>query len=312
MQYPQDSGHPVDRAHGRLAMPERPSVSSARRCGLQPLRALLAVCLSVTPLALQAMSCSLPSTADTIAAPSPRQFHAGSKFRLIEQSCAELAQTEPTHTSAAAASRSAQLALYEGGPVSGTLQLGFLQTSTQPLNEAPVAATTHQTHRASITAKNGQAGQTQRIVGVAATLSAAAERHDIDPLLLHAIAHVESRHNTQAVSPAGARGLMQVMPATAKRFGLKDPVRELMQAPLNVEASAAYLKTLQARFGNDLRLVLAAYNAGEGAVERHGRTVPPYAETRAYVQQVLGAYQGLRDWVAAAPSGAPATNTATR
>lgn len=312
MQYPHHSGHPVDRAHGRLAVLAMPSVSGARRCGLPPTRAMLALCLTLTPLAVQAMSCSLPSTADAITAPSRGQLHTGSKFRLIEQSCAELVQTEPTSASAAAATRSAQLALYEGSPVSGTLQLGSLQVDTQPASEPPGAAITQLKRHSPITAGSGQAGRTQRIVGVAATLSAAAERHDIDPLLLHAIAHVESRHNTQAVSPAGARGLMQVMPATAKRFGLKDPVRELMQAPLNVEASAAYLKTLQARFGNDLRLVLAAYNAGEGAVERHGRTVPPYAETRAYVQQVLGAYQGLRDWVATAPGAGHAAKTATR
>jgi soluble lytic murein transglycosylase-like protein len=83
---------------------------------------------------------------------------------------------------------------------------------------------------------------------------------------------------------------MQVMPATGRSMGLAD-----VQSPqANLEASARYLKQLQARFGNDLRLVLAAYNAGEGAVERHGRRVPPYAETQAYVRNVLAVYTELR------------------
>ena len=123
-------------------------------------------------------------------------------------------------------------------------------------------------------------------------VDAVARRHAIDPLLLHAIAHVESRHNPQAQSPAGALGLMQVMPATASRFGVARP-EALHQTGTNLEVSAAYLKTLQQRFGNDLSLVLAAYNAGEGAVERHGRRVPPYAETQRYVRQVLERYRLL-------------------
>lgn len=129
-----------------------------------------------------------------------------------------------------------------------------------------------------------------RIRALAPLMAEVAQRHDIDPLLLHALAHIESRHQPQTVSPAGARGLMQVMPATGRSMGLAD-----VQTPqANLEASARYLKQLQARFGNDLRLVLAAYNAGEGAVERHGRRVPPYAETQAYVRNVLAVYAELR------------------
>ena len=132
-----------------------------------------------------------------------------------------------------------------------------------------------------------------RALRLAPAVDAVARSYDIDPLLLHAIARVESRHNPAAVSHAGARGLMQVMPATAGRFGVHT-AGHLHDAPVNLEVSAAYLKTLQRRFGNDLTLVLAAYNAGEGAVERHGRRVPPYAETRGYVRQVLGQYTLLR------------------
>lgn len=110
-----------------------------------------------------------------------------------------------------------------------------------------------------------------------------AEQVDIAPELLHAVIAVESRYNSRALSPKGAIGLMQLMPATAKRFGVSDPyaVRQ------NVLAGASYLKWLMALFENDLELVLAAYNAGEQAVFKAGRRIPPYPETQAYVPRVL-------------------------
>lgn len=132
-----------------------------------------------------------------------------------------------------------------------------------------------------------------RALQLAPDVDTVARRYDIDPLLLHAIAHVESRHDTKAVSKAGAMGVMQVMPATAGRFGVSNP-QSLHDARTNLEVSASYLKTLQQRFGNDLSLVLAAYNAGEGAVERHGRRVPPFAETRRYVRDVMDRYDTLK------------------
>ena len=134
----------------------------------------------------------------------------------------------------------------------------------------------------------------RRVLALAPRVLAVARSYDIDPLLLHAIAHVESRHNPQARSNAGALGVLQVMPATARRFGVDGAAGALFDPAINLEVGAAYLKSLQARFGNDLELVLAAYNAGEGAVERHGNSVPPYAETRAYVRQVLAEYAALR------------------
>lgn len=150
-----------------------------------------------------------------------------------------------------------------------------------------------------------------RALSLSPDVDAAARRHDIDPLLLHAIAHVESRHNAVAVSPAGALGVMQVMPATARRFGVQ-AATQLHDAPTNLDVSASYLKTLQRRFGGDLQLILAAYNAGEGAVERHGRRIPPYAETRHYVRDVLERYgalskvsRGLRGPSASADSSRP-------
>jgi soluble lytic murein transglycosylase-like protein len=132
-----------------------------------------------------------------------------------------------------------------------------------------------------------------RAVRLAPAVQQVAVAHALDPLLLHAIARVESRHDPQAVSHAGARGLMQVMPATGARFGVGD-AQALHDAPVNLEVSARYLRFLKQRFGGELPLVLAAYNAGEGAVERHGRRIPPYAETRQYVQRVLEEYNRLQ------------------
>jgi soluble lytic murein transglycosylase-like protein len=131
-----------------------------------------------------------------------------------------------------------------------------------------------------------------RAVDLAPAVDAAARRHNIDPLLLHAIAHVESRHNPQARSRAGALGVMQIMPGTGQRFGVADSAA-LHHVPTNLEVSATYLKSLQDRFGNNLPLVLAAYSAGEGAVERYGRRIPPYAETQRYVADVMATYERL-------------------
>lgn len=108
----------------------------------------------------------------------------------------------------------------------------------------------------------------------------------IDAALLHAIVQVESNYNPQATSRAGALGLMQVIPATGRRFGVHD----LFDPLQNLRAGAAYLVWLDRHFEGDLPMVLAAYNAGEGAVRRHGRRVPPYAETHQYIQRVTERY----------------------
>jgi soluble lytic murein transglycosylase-like protein len=129
-----------------------------------------------------------------------------------------------------------------------------------------------------------------RALALVPEINRVAEAYQIDPLLLHAIAHVESRHNPDAVSHAGAMGLMQVMPATARRFGVTQPHSQLRNPTISLEVSSAYLKTLQKRFDNNLTLVIAAYNAGEGAVEKYGRKVPPYKETQGYVRDVMSHY----------------------
>ncbi len=115
----------------------------------------------------------------------------------------------------------------------------------------------------------------------------AAQRHNIDAKLLHAVIQTESAYNPSAISSAGAAGLMQLMPATAQRFGVYD-----RQDPdQNVEGGTKYLKHLIRLFGPRLDLAIAAYNAGENAVMRHNNTIPPYRETQDYVRQVLALYQ---------------------
>jgi len=114
----------------------------------------------------------------------------------------------------------------------------------------------------------------------------AAAKHQMDPRLLHAVIQAESAYNPNAVSSAGAAGLMQLMPATARRYGVNDG----MDDEQNVDAGARYLKDLLAMFNSNLKLAVAGYNAGEGAVMKFNNTVPPYPETQNYVQQVLKLY----------------------
>ncbi|ODS23698.1 hypothetical protein AB835_07720 [Candidatus Endobugula sertula] len=113
-----------------------------------------------------------------------------------------------------------------------------------------------------------------------------AQRYQLPHHLLHAIITVESAYNPQAKSRAGAQGLMQLMPATAHRFGVKDPYNPYQ----NINGGTEYLKYLLSLFHNDLKLALAAYNAGENAVIKYNKQIPPYKETQNYVKKVLKHY----------------------
>jgi soluble lytic murein transglycosylase-like protein len=110
-----------------------------------------------------------------------------------------------------------------------------------------------------------------------------ARRHGLHPELLHAVVRTESAYNPSAVSSAGAIGLMQLMPATAKRFNVQD----IWDPEQNMRGGATYLRHLLDLFEQDLRLALAAYNAGENAVMKYGNRIPPYPETQRYVRKVL-------------------------
>lgn len=118
-------------------------------------------------------------------------------------------------------------------------------------------------------------------------VEAAAHAHDLDAALLHAVISVESHYNPNIVSKKGAVGLMQLMPATAKRFGVADA----FDPAQNLDGGAKYLRTLLTLFNSDVSLALAAYNAGENAVIRNGNRIPPYRETRNYVPRVLDYYR---------------------
>ncbi|MCU0833793.1 MAG: lytic transglycosylase domain-containing protein [Chromatiaceae bacterium] len=117
----------------------------------------------------------------------------------------------------------------------------------------------------------------------ATLIESTARQFNLHPELLHAVVRTESAYNPSAVSSAGAVGLMQLMPATAARYGVSD----IWDPGQNLRGGARYLRDLLNLFEHDLRLALAAYNAGEGAVIRHGRQIPPYPETQSYVRKVL-------------------------
>ena len=118
-----------------------------------------------------------------------------------------------------------------------------------------------------------------------------ANRNGVDPLLLYSIMHQESSFKLRAISPKGARGLMQLMPGTAARYG----VTNIFDPRQNIEGGARYVRFLLDLFDGDVNLTLAGYNAGEGAVEKYGWQVPPYAETQEYVRRISRRYSLLRD-----------------
>jgi soluble lytic murein transglycosylase-like protein len=128
---------------------------------------------------------------------------------------------------------------------------------------------------------------------LAQTILTRARQHRLDPLLVKAVILTESAGRPRARSPKGAMGLMQLMPVTARRFGVTDPY----DAAQNVAGGTRYLRWLLDRFGGDVPRALAGYNAGEGAVERYGG-IPPYRETRNYVTTVQTNYRVLSRRVA--------------
>jgi hypothetical protein len=115
-------------------------------------------------------------------------------------------------------------------------------------------------------------------------------RYGVDPYLVFCVMEQESHFNSRAVSPSGARGLMQLMPGTSSRFGVRNP----HDPAQNVNAGTRYLRELLARFNDRVDLVLAGYNAGEGNVTRYGYRVPPFRETRNYVRRITARYEEVK------------------
>jgi len=250
----------MQRRFGGCGPAARPAACSA---------ALYLAVLCLAPAPVLAQPCAAP-LAQLASAPAQ-----GGKFRLITQLC-------PVLEDSGRVARAEQLRLYDATPGSFPALAPSATAERAPPLRAPLRPGLPPPDRSQA-----------RVLALAPALTSAARANGLDPLLLHAVAHVESRHNAQALSPAGARGVMQVMPATAQRFGVSDPTRTLFDADTNLRAAAALLRSLRTRYGNDLRLVLAAYNAGEGAVAKYGNTVPPYPETQAYVREVLAVYHRL-------------------
>lgn len=135
------------------------------------------------------------------------------------------------------------------------------------------------------------AGFTTGNAAVDALIAQSGARNSVDPALLYAVMHQESSFKLRALSHKGACGLMQLMPGTASRFG----VRNIFDPAQNIEGGARYMRFLLNTFDDDVALALAGYNAGEGAVLRYGRRVPPYRETQEYVRRITRRYSLMRD-----------------
>jgi soluble lytic murein transglycosylase-like protein len=146
-------------------------------------------------------------------------------------------------------------------------------------------------------------GYTTGSVQVDGYLIEAGTSNGVDPLLLYSVMHQESSFKLRAISPKGARGLMQLMPGTAIRYG----VTNIFDPKQNIEGGARYLRFLLDHFDGDLNLALAGYNAGEGAVEKYGWRIPPYSETQEYVRRISRRYSLLQD-----PSAAMYARTLSR
>jgi soluble lytic murein transglycosylase-like protein len=131
----------------------------------------------------------------------------------------------------------------------------------------------------------------------------AAARYKIPEALVRAIMHTESNYDSRALSPKGASGLMQLMPATAQDMY----VRDIFDIRENIEGGTRYLRVLANMYGGDMVKMIAAYNAGPEAVKKYGGKVPPYAETQAYVRRVLQLYYKYKEQVAQPEDGSGAT-----
>jgi soluble lytic murein transglycosylase-like protein len=147
--------------------------------------------------------------------------------------------------------------------------------------------------RSRLVGKGGRLGgnqlsafRAQKQQDFASMINAAADKYSLDPALLHAVIRAESGYDPEAVSHKGAAGLMQLMPATASRYG----VRDRFDPQENIEGGARYLSDLLDMFPANVKLAVAAYNSGENTVKRFGNQVPPIAETKNYVERVLGYY----------------------
>jgi soluble lytic murein transglycosylase-like protein len=165
---------------------------------------------------------------------------------------------------------------------------GIVLSNLQPATDVPVVDRAFKGRRLAAAPPDARLVHRRRAL-FAPLVLAAADAHGLPVALLQAIIEVESNFNAAAVSPQGALGLMQLMPQTARYL----QVRDARDPAANIDGGARYLKELLIRFGNDLPLALAAYNAGPTAVQRSG-AIPAYAETQRYVPRVIARYHSLQ------------------
>ena len=160
------------------------------------------------------------------------------------------------------------------------------------------------TQLTSMTVGNSLEGFTTGNAAIDNFIVESGKRNSVDPLLLYSIMHQESTFKQGAVSHKGARGLMQLMPFTARRFG----VTSIFDPRQNIEGGARYMRFLLDLFGGNVDLALAGYNAGEGAVMKFGYRIPPYRETQEYVRRITKRYGLIRDPLAASAANSASGN----